>query len=109
MENDNRKTARPTGLLIIMALSLGVNVILLILYFSQAAAVNRIRADREEARDSIQSLLTAQTDMSEQIEITTTDLDKYRGLSEELDSLLNVANADIAAKEARIKVLAKDA
>src|SRR6187431_884752 len=56
----------------------------------------------------IDSLLTVRIELERELASTSVELEKYRGMSDTLDGLLNEANAKIEAKERRIRQLIKE-
>src|SRR6478609_6506484 len=56
----------------------------------------------------IDTMITVRIDLEKELATSEVELEKYRGISANLDTLLNDANAKIAAQEKRIRsILAK--
>ena len=102
-------TSSKAPITILLVLSVLANIILGYFLFSKSGE-NRdlgMKVSTLEAR--VDSLTTIGTTLTTRVEETSLELDEFRGLSTELDSLLTVAKKDIADKEANIRTLRKDA
>lgn len=82
--------------------------LLVLLLLSLAGNVFQFKNNKEDVktRDSkIDTLVTVQGELEKELVETNKELESYRGISANLDSLLNDANSKIAAQEAKINKL----
>lgn len=100
-ENKEKKESKITIYLILalLLLSLGFNA-----YQWSNHSTTVITYDTK-----IDSMITVRIDLEKELATSTVELDKYRGISANLDTLLNDANDKIAAQEKRIRsIIAKE-
>jgi len=105
---DNNSSSK-TPLIVVLLLSLGLNGYLFYSGNKKSDAITDLTT-------RVDSLAAVSTSMSTKVEETSTklaetevNLEEFRGKNKQLDSLLDVANKDIAAKKAKIAELKKDA
>ncbi|GIV32915.1 MAG: hypothetical protein KatS3mg031_0450 [Chitinophagales bacterium] len=98
---------RPITILLLISVVLNV----IVLYFLYIKLTENNELDKKVAalQEKVDSLSMLRTELVAKVEETTSELDEFKGLSAELDSLLAEAKKDIARKEARIAQLKKDA
>ncbi len=95
MQQDNKKSPLLLLLLLLLLGSLAGNYFLF----------TKNKATVENDTVKIDSLIEVRVNISNELSETALDLNKYKGLSQKMDSLLVEANGTISAKEARIKKL----
>lgn len=82
--------------------------LLVLLLLSLIGNVFQYKNNKQDVatRDSkIDTLVTVQSELENELVATNKELESYRGISQNLDSLLNDANSKIAAQEAKINKL----
>ncbi|MBX7182857.1 MAG: hypothetical protein K1X82_12155 [Bacteroidia bacterium] len=94
MDSSKNRTL-PILLLLLLLGSLGVNF-----YLFQK---NQVTVQNDSVK--IDSLVAVRVEISNELSQTSLDLNKYKGLSEKMDSLLLMANAKIGEKESKIRQL----
>lgn len=97
MENQNQKQNKSTqyALIVLLLLSLIANVF----------QFTNNKSDVETRDVKIDSLIVVRVELEKELATTGVELDKYRGISANLDSLLNDANDKIGAQEKKIRKL----
>jgi chromosome segregation ATPase len=95
MENQKQSKSTQYALIVLLLLSLVANVF----------QFKNNRDDVQERDYKIDTLETVRIDLEKELATTGLELEKYRGISANLDTLLNDANDKIAAQEAKIRKL----
>ncbi|HXH18182.1 MAG TPA: hypothetical protein VNJ07_03775 [Chitinophagales bacterium] len=103
------QTSSKTPLIILLILSVVLNSIQFFSSHKKSGEIKKLSIQVDSLTQATASLSTKVTETSTKLEETSTELDEFKGLSHELDSLLDVAKKDIKQKEARIRELKKDA
>jgi hypothetical protein len=100
METEEKKSNRSTVLFLalLLLISAGINVYQ---WRNQSSTV--VTYDNQ-----IDSLMTVRIELERELASTSVELEKYRGMSVSLDSLLNDANRNIENKEKKIRDLIKN-
>lgn len=83
-------------------------ILLALLLISVIGNVLQFKNNKQDVQAydmKIDTMATVQTQLEAELVSTNKELESYRGISENLDSLLNDANAKIAAQEAKINRL----
>jgi regulatory protein YycI of two-component signal transduction system YycFG len=106
MEQENKKNSK--GILIILLLSLLGNGILAYLFFTERVEKQIITVEKRDTQNDLDSIIDIRVALESELNNTKTDLEKFKGYSAELDSLLAGAKEQLAAKEKKIAYLAKD-
>ncbi len=94
---------------ILLVLSVVLNAVLFYFLYTKLSQNKELGAKVATLEERVDSLTLLKSALTTQVEETSLELDEFKGLSAELDSLLTVAKGDIAKKEARIASLKKDA
>lgn len=102
-ENKNNK-----GVLILLVLSLLGNAILGYLFFTTNQEKQIITIEKEKTSAELDSIIDIRVALETELTATKADLDKFKGYSAELDSLLSAAREELAIKEKRIAALSRD-
>lgn len=97
MENQNQNQSKSTqyALIVLLLLSLIANVF----------QFKNNKDDVTERDYKIDTLETVRIDLEKELATTDLELEKYRGISANLDTLLNDANTKVAAQEKKIRNL----
>ncbi|MES2691644.1 MAG: hypothetical protein V4658_14650 [Bacteroidota bacterium] len=97
MENQNQNQSKSTqyALIVLLLLSLIANVF----------QFKNNKDDVTERDYKIDTLETVRIDLEKELATTDLELEKYRGISANLDTLLNDANAKVSAQEKKIRNL----
>jgi chromosome segregation ATPase len=95
MENQKQSKSTQYALIVLLLLSLVANVF----------QFKNNRDDVQERDFKIDTLETVRIDLEKELATSGLELEKYRGISANLDTLLNDANDKIAAQEAKIRKL----
>jgi predicted nucleic acid-binding Zn-ribbon protein len=100
METEEKKSNRSAVLLIalLLLISAGFNI-----YQWKNQSETVVTYDSK-----VDSLMTVRIELERELASTSVELEKYRGMSVSLDSLLNDANRNIEAKEKKIRALIKN-
>jgi hypothetical protein len=93
--DSSKNRALPLLLLFLLLGSIGLNI-----YFYKQ---NKATIEKDTVK--IDSLVEVRVEISSELAQTSLDLNKYKGLSEKMDSLLLAANGQIAERESRIRQL----
>jgi len=96
-------------LIVLLLLSVILNVIQFISSNKKTGQIKSLTHQVDSLTQASANLSLQVTATATKLDETTSELDEFKGLSHELDSLLEVAKADIKKKEARIRELKKDA
>jgi myosin heavy subunit len=107
METPNEKK-NSKGVLIILVLSLLGNAVLGYLFFTTSHEKEVITIEKEKTAAELDSIIDVRVALETELTAVKADLDKFKGYSVELDSLLADARSQLAAKEKRIAALSKD-
>ncbi len=105
---DNQSSSK-TPLIVLLLLSVVLNVIQFISSNKKSGEIKKLSSQVDSLTTATASLSSKVTETSTKLEETSVELDEFKGLSHELDSLLDIAKKDIKKKEGRIKELKKDA
>ena len=99
MENSSKKPANNSKLILLVLLlaSVGVNIWL---YVSKSNLQEAYRIEKE-------NLVTANLDIEKELNDTYSELNQYKGINNQLDSLLKEANGKVDEQKARIQELMK--
>lgn len=95
-------------LIVLLILSVVLNGVQFFSSNKKSGEITKLSSEVDSLRQAIAGLSEKVTETETKLEETTSELDEFKGLSHELDSLLDIAKADIKKKEARIKSLKKD-
>jgi hypothetical protein len=95
METNNQKKFVTIALIVLLICSAGLN------YYQYKFKKDIVATDETK----MDSLIQLRVDISAELAQTTADLDKYKGLSSRMDSLLVEANGKISEKNKKIKQL----
>ncbi|MFN8154275.1 MAG: hypothetical protein U0Y08_08310 [Bacteroidia bacterium] len=97
MENSSKKSGNNSGriLLVLLLASLGLNIWL---YLSKSKLQEAYRIEKE-------NLVTANLDIEKELNDTYSELNQYKGINNQLDSLLKEANGKVDVQKARIQEL----
>lgn len=104
---DNNSSSK-TPLIVLLLLSLGLNGYLFYSGNKKSDAITNLTSRVDSLSAASANLSVKVEETSAKLEETEVNLEEFRGKNAELDSLLDVANKDIAAKKARIAELKKD-
>lgn len=95
MENQKQSKSTQYALIVLLLLSLIANVF----------QFKNNKDDVQERDFKIDTLVTVRIDLEKELATTGLELEKYRGMSANLDTLLNDANSKISNQEAKIRRL----
>ncbi len=96
-------------LIILLILSVLLNAFLFFTQTKKSGEISQLNTKVDSLQQATTLLASSVETTGSRLETAEEELDEFKGLSVELDSLLDVAKKDIAAKESRINVLRKDA
>jgi myosin heavy subunit len=96
------------GVLIILILSLLGNGILGYKFFTTNQEKQVVTIEKEKTAAELDSIIDIRVALESELTNTKADLDKFKGYSAELDSLLAGAKEQLAQREKRIASLSKD-
>jgi myosin heavy subunit len=105
---EQEKKSNNKGVLVLLLLSLLGNGFLGYKFFAEKQDKETVTVLKEKADSEIESLIDVRVALESELTNTKSDLDKFKGYSAELDSLLADARQQIDAKEKRIAGLSKD-
>ena len=105
---DNQSSSK-TLLIILLILSVILNGIQFFQASTKSSGIEKMKMEVDSLRQATALLSSELSEKGSMLEETSSELDEFKGLSGELDSLLDIAKKDIGAKEARIRTLKKDA
>lgn len=106
VKNDNHKSGK--SVLLLLLLSLLGNGFLGYKYFTEKQDHETVLIEKEKTDAELSSLVDLRVNLETELSATKEDLEKFKGYSEELDSLLAHARNDLEKKEKRIASLSKD-
>ncbi len=106
MEQEKKNNSK--GIIVLLLLSLLGNGFLGYKFFAEKQDKETVTVLKEKADTEIESLIDVRVALESELTNTKSDLDKFKGYSAELDSLLADARQQIDAKEKRIAGLSKD-
>lgn len=95
-------------LLILLLLSIGLNAYLFYSLNQKNNTIEKLNQDVDDLIQRVKTLEAVEESLNTQMDQTMADLDEFKGLSADLDSLLADAKKDISAKQSRIRQLQKD-
>ena len=97
MENSSNKSGNNTGkiLIVLLLASIGLNIWL---YLSKSKLQEEYRIEKE-------NLVTANLDIEKELNDTYSELNQYKGINNQLDSLLKEANGKVDEQKSRIQEL----
>ena len=97
MENNSKKSGNNSGkiLIILLLASVGLNIWL---YTSKSKLQEEYRIEKE-------NLVTANLDIEKELNDTYSELNQYKGINNQLDSLLKEANGKVDEQKSRIQAL----
>lgn len=104
---DNNSSSK-TPLIVLLLLSLGLNGYLFYSGNKKSDAISNLTSRVDSLSAASASLSVKVEESNARLEESEVNLEEFRGKNAELDSLLDVANKDIASKKARIAELKKD-
>lgn len=105
----NNQSSSRLPLIILLILSVVLNGIQFFSISKKSGEIRKLTAQVDSLTRAAAALSTRVVETGTKLEETALELDEFKGLSRELDSLLDVAKKDIRKKEARIGELRKDA
>lgn len=107
MEQQEKK-GNNKGILALLLLSLLGNGFLGYKFFTEKEAKEIITIEKEKTSNDLDSIIDIRVALESELTNTKSELDKFKGYSSELDSLLADARKQLDVKERRIAGLAKD-
>src|SRR5687767_3759700 len=107
MASNDNSPLKPI-LIIGLLLSLALNAYLFIAKNKKSDEVKVLSARVDSLGTATSTLAKSNTETTEKLAATETNLEDFRGKNAQLDSMLDVANKEIVRRKAKIKVLEKD-
>lgn len=106
MEQEKKNNNK--GILVLLLLSLLGNGFLGYKFFTEKSEKETVTVAKEKVDAELEDLIDVRVALESELTTTKSELDKFKGYSAELDSLLADARQQIDAKEKRIASLSKD-
>ncbi len=105
-EQNNNKGGK--GLLILLLLSLLGNIALGYLFFTEKKAKETVIVEKQNTATELESVIEVRIALENELSETREDLEKFKGYSEELDSLLAEAKTSLDKREKQIAGYSRD-